>query len=489
MTISFTLILSIMSSLIEDNNLSITESSNILTQKLPRRGKSCTHNLKNYCRNPIENEPSRDQKSGKPISYCNSCEYFTPVLTNFRTHLTNKHGIEIEAAKSKVVEIALHGIDIEARTPLDKEELQDALCQLIVRRSLPLRATSWPELHHLLLVANPETEGALPTSHNTIRLYIQKGWLEAQAKIKDDLLKAQSKIHLGVDVWTSPNTHLFLGITAHFVRKGEARRSKALLGLKEVASQSGESQSYILLPLLTEYGIAEKLGAIIGDNSSTNDTLCRTISSWLKEKHEINWDPEIQRVRCIGHVINLFVQAFLFTTISEEELTAYDQEDMQVEAEEDSDRATQEQKKKARQDKIRQMGPIGKLHNIVVYIRSSGNRTAEFTQEAERRIPLDNRTRWNSWYNMLKVALSLEKHIDFYTKNNQPELEKDILSPPDWESLRTLCSFLQKFHDITLQNEGDKRDISQSIPSLFLLRSHCQIWKAKIERGRVRTKN
>jgi hypothetical protein len=90
---------------------------------------------------------------------------------------------------------------------------------------------------------------------------------------------------------------------------------------------------------------------------------------------------------------------------------------------------------------------------------------------------------------MLKVGLSLEKHIDFYTKNNQPELEKDILSPPDWESLRTLCSFLEKFHDITLQNEGDKRDISQSIPSLFLLRSHCQVWKVKIERLKVRTKN
>jgi hypothetical protein len=106
------------------------------------------------------------------------------------------------------------------------------------------------------------------------------------------------------------------------------------------------------------------------------------------------------------------------------------------------------------------MGLIGKLYNIVVYIRSSGNRTAEFTQEAKKRIPLDNYTRWNSWYNMLKVALSLEKYIDFYTKNNQPKLEKDILSPPDWESLCTLCSFLQKFHDITLQNEGDKRDIS-----------------------------
>ncbi len=46
--------------------------------------------------------------------------------------------------------------------------------------------------------------------------------------------------------------------------------------------------------------------------------------------------------------------------------------------------------------KFRFFGPLGKLYNIIVDIRSSGNRIAEFLALATRMIPLDNRTRWNS---------------------------------------------------------------------------------------------
>jgi hypothetical protein len=42
------------------------------------------------------------------------------------------------------------------------------------------------------------------------------------------------------------------------------------------------------------------------------------------------------------------------------------------------------------------MGPMGKLHNQVIHIRSSANRTTWFIERAGKMIPLDNRTRWNS---------------------------------------------------------------------------------------------
>ena len=44
------------------------------------------------------------------------------------------------------------------------------------------------------------------------------------------------------------------------------------------------------------------------------------------------------------------------------------------------------------------IGPLSKLHNIVVYIRSSAIHIKEFKDLAERIIPLDNYTRWNSWF-------------------------------------------------------------------------------------------
>jgi hypothetical protein len=39
---------------------------------------------------------------------------------------------------------------------------------------------------------------------------------------------------------------------------------------------------------------------------------------------------------------------------------------------------------------------LNKFHNIIIDIRSSTNRTAEFLTLATRMIPLNNRTKWNS---------------------------------------------------------------------------------------------
>jgi len=44
------------------------------------------------------------------------------------------------------------------------------------------------------------------------------------------------------------------------------------------------------------------------------------------------------------------------------------------------------------------MGPLGKLYNIIIHIRSSVGCMKEFKDLAERIIPLDNRMRWNSWF-------------------------------------------------------------------------------------------
>ena len=99
---------------------------------------------------------------------------------------------------------------------------------------------------------------------------------------------------------------------AHFVN-AQDQRMKALLALRTIANHSGEEQWNTLLPVLQDYGIVRKLGTIVADNSTTNDTLCRTISQYLSENQNITWSPLHQRIRCQGHTINLIVQAFLFS--------------------------------------------------------------------------------------------------------------------------------------------------------------------------------
>jgi hypothetical protein len=131
-----------------------------------------------------------------------------------------------------------------------------------------------------------------------------------------------------------------------------------------------------------------------------------------------------------------------------DELESYDEKEADEEL-------TDEEAKKA---KFRLLGPLGKAHNIVVHIRGSGSRAEHFRKLAGRMIPMDNRTRWNSWHNMLEVLLKEKAHIDKYCEDFEYELRKDLLDLADWKKLRMINDFLQPFASGTLFTEGDSID-------------------------------
>jgi hypothetical protein len=119
--------------------------------------------------------------------------------------------------------------------------------------------------------------------------------------------------------------------------------------------------------------------------------------------------------------------------------------------------------------KFRLLGPLGKLHNIIVFIRSSPGRTEEFVELAQRMVPLDNRTRWNSWYLSLVVADKLASPIDIYTKANLDELSEDYLTPEDWKGLCTIMAFLQLFHRATLETQGHRATLEKVLFTMDIL--------------------
>ena len=243
-----------------------------------------------------------------------------------------------------------------------------------------------------------------------------------------------SSIHLTVDVWTSPNRYLLLGVCAHFVAHGQDQVSRLLIGLSPIASHAGEEQFNALAPILEDFGIAQKIGSVVCDNASLNDMLCCTISNYLREQGKA-WDPLLHRVRCIGHIINLAVQAFLFHNFAQiDELDSF--EDREAMARDGLAEATEDLRQI-----FRVIGPLGKLHNIVIFIRASSGRTQAFVQLVGRSIPLDNWTRWNSWTNIYDVVLKHESKIDEFCKIYWNDLKDDFLSPLDWQKIRMIQAF------------------------------------------------
>jgi hypothetical protein len=223
---------------------------------------------------------------------------------------------------------------------------------------------------------------------------------------------------------------------------------------------SGENQFSTLLPVLQDYGIIHKLGAIIADNASSNNVLCRTIENYMEKEANQDWSACNWRMRYIGHIINLVVQAFLFTNImAMDELELYDDQDKNGDV-------TDEE---ARRAKFRLLGPLGQAHNIVVYMRGSPARTKVFKELAERMIPMDNCTRWNSWCLMLVVMLTLKSQVEKYCDLYEDELQRDLLSREDWKKLEMIKDFLAPFVRATLATKGDHASIDRTLFNMDIL--------------------
>jgi hypothetical protein len=137
----------------------------------------------------------------------------------------------------------------------------------------------------------------------------------------------------------------FCAITAHFYdAKGEFRT--LLLGLPHQAGRhTGVSIALTISAIVQTFGLEQKLGWFVRDNALSNDTCIKALSS------EFEFDHLKRRIRCIGHVINLVAPSLLFSKdpeAQEEKLTQAD--DIEL---------------------WRKRGPLGKIHNIVTWIRAS----------------------------------------------------------------------------------------------------------------------
>ena len=265
-----------------------------------------------------------------------------------------------------------------------------------------------------------------------------------------------------------------LAICASFV-DAQDRFRNILIALRIVHGYSGLNQWESLRPVLEDYGIMENIGTLISDNSTTNDMLCHMMATYLSTENQINWNQTFQRIRCIGHILNLIVKAFLFADDSEEQLMeSYDREDGLGEEPDDK-------RRKERANSIRaRMGVMGKVHNIVVHIRALPNRTNQFKEMAGRSIPLGNRTRWNSWFYMLKVALetrvlnALRNYTETYISDGTID-KRDELLPSDIALCRIVEQFLSIFESATLFLEGQQATIERVLEVVEIIKEHLEI--------------
>jgi hypothetical protein len=128
----------------------------------------------------------------------------------------------------------------------------------------------------------------------------------------------------------------------------------------------------------------------------------------------------------------------------------------------------------------RKRGSIGRLHNIIRYIRMTPQRREEFDAieaggDLEEFDGLEliqnNQTRWNSYYVSITRALNLKERIELFCLRHKPGrdskgVSEDILNDRHWKELQYLHTALEDFYEGTLMTEGRATLLSDHFQTL-----------------------
>jgi len=205
----------------------------------------------------------------------------------------------------------------------------------------------------------------------------------------------------------------------------------------------------------------------------------------------LTFDPSKRRIRCVAHIINLSLQAFLLASSKEALIAALDATDDtsndQLFAQfydtlhdagqtTGTDEAHQRRRASRRGNRIlenftgwQHIAPLRKVHNIAVWIRKSTLHSAIWDDEIKLRLGIDNATRWNSWYRLLDNFLRYQSCVKQFLINHDRELQDDILLASEWEFIERTHRFLQPFASATLLAEGARSTLSQSLSIMDVL--------------------
>jgi hypothetical protein len=374
--------------------------------------------------------------------------------THVLSHMKQHHGMaDTERGEPSAPRDSLQLAEIfKLAKPFNRHMMEKNLVDWMLRDRISFSQVESMSFRKFIASIRRDAVSFIPRSGDTVRSWILARFNQARDEIKEHLAMAASNIHISCDMWSSPNNYALLGVVAHWTDPDHRQRT-SLIGMPRVSgAHTGANIASAVADVLQLYNIGQKLGYMMLDNATNNDTAVKAVHDELAERDieplTIMTTGE-RRLRCFGHILNLVVKALLFgkdidaLEISSAEFTTW-----------------------------RKVGPVGKLHNIVRWIRASPQRRERFIQlqlEALQAVEAfmvrqNNDTRWNSTYAMIESAIRVQRAIDKFTvaainesRGTAPRgerLEHDQLAPEDWKELEELSKLLEPFKGLTKEMQG-----------------------------------
>jgi hypothetical protein len=174
---------------------------------------------------------------------------------------------------------------------------------------LPFQFIEHPEFHDLISFARLAPQRPNIPTAKTIRARLRGFVAEQQQSILRQL-PGDSKLSLALDCWTSPFQQAFMAVTGYFLDNDWEYR-EVLLGFEPLSgTHSGLNLSEVLMRLLQQHDITDRVLAITTDNASNNNTLINYINEAIQSL-ELSDSSTVIRVPYIAHVIQLSLKDLL----------------------------------------------------------------------------------------------------------------------------------------------------------------------------------
>ncbi|OBS15743.1 hypothetical protein FPOA_13469 [Fusarium poae] len=315
----------------------------------------------------------------------------------------------------------------------------------------------------LLFYIFPGLTTLLPKAILVVRRWIIEAFEARKDSLRQEMQTAHSNISISFDIWTSPNYQAILVCVAHFINRSGKRRTVVLALRELVGEHSGENMADVLLHIFDDYGISGRIGYFMADNASSNDAcidlVLKALYPNMSRKHRVR-----RRLRCFGHIVNLCAQAFIMGKDAAKTCK-------------DLDSAYREGDYSRIRELWKKRGAIGRLHNIVRYIRASPQRR-QFFRSIQiggdlaafdgLELAQSQSTRWNSYFLSIGRALNVKERIQLFCDQYEPpQSDRDVLdqrlSPRQWDELGHLHDQLETFYEATVMNEGRQRPAAAEV--------------------------
>ncbi|KAG8381372.1 hypothetical protein BUALT_Bualt06G0115400 [Buddleja alternifolia] len=257
---------------------------------------------------------------------------------------------------------------------------------------------------------NPEF---VPMSRTTIRNQCVKIYENEKRKLKNEF-KYVNKMSITTDCWKSKNQKIeYLAITGHWIDQNWLLQKRVLNFVEVPPPRRGVDIANVIWRCLEDWGIEGKIHTVSVDNASANDSAIENLKVFIRSKKKLLCGGSLFHVRCCAHILNLVAQDGL--------------------------------------SEIKNV--IECVRDSVDYIRRSDSRLKVFTEIVkqlnlrERKLIDDCKTRWNSTYEMLAIAIRFRDVFPRYA--DRDPLYLDCPSPSDWEKVVKVCSLLEVFWKAT----------------------------------------